>query len=141
MLVVVLQSVVSFSQFHRAHERGVVSGRKSAALVSGGHFRAENRPPRAMARPSCRAASVICSLCGCDAPQKTEMCIVMFLFSLPSHPLWSVAIARKDGSRFLIRLEFPRPATGDVKSGRGWRRVENRCYFCGGRSMKLQTCL
>ena len=73
--------------------------------------------------------SCIFTALGSDAPQKTEMCIVMFLFSLPSPPLWSVAIARKVGSRFLIRLEFPRPATGGVKSGRGWCRVENRCYF------------
>lgn len=36
---------------------------------------------------------------GSDAPQKTEMFIVLFLFSLSSPPLWSVAIARKEGSR------------------------------------------
>ena len=39
------------------------------------------------------------ALCGSDDPQKTEMCIMMFLFSLSSPPLRSVAIARKDGSR------------------------------------------
>ena len=44
------------------------------------------------------------ALCGSDAPQKTEMCIVMFLFSLPSAPLRPVSLARRDGSRFPYQL-------------------------------------
>ena len=45
------------------------------------------------------AASTISLLRGSDEPQKTEMFIGLFLFSLPSPPLRSVAIASKDGSR------------------------------------------
>ena len=64
--IVRFRFVVSFVQFHRAHERGIVFARKSAALMSGGHFSSENRSRSSSSQSTAGGAanSDVGNLCG-----------------------------------------------------------------------------